>query len=77
MVLMKIIVNYDFTQHEFVGKTDVFEVAEGAIPGDLLRMIDVKIMEAGKNKGIDLNSFTDFAEDNNEWVDRFHKPELH
>lgn len=50
---MKINVNYDFTQQELVGKTDVFEVAQGTKLGELLRMIDEKIMEAGKNRGID------------------------
>jgi len=61
-MIMKIIVNYDFTQQELVGKTDVFEVSEGTGLGELLCMIDAKIMEAGKN---------------NEWIDRFHKPELY
>ena len=50
---MKIKVNYDFTQQELVGKTDVFEIADGAKLGELLRIIDAKIMEAGKNKGIE------------------------
>lgn len=50
---MKIIVNYDFTQQELVGKTDVFEVVHGKKLGELLRMIDAKITEAGKNRGID------------------------
>jgi hypothetical protein len=60
---MKIIVNYDFTQQELVGKTDVFEVADGAMLGELLRMIDAKIMEAGKNKGIDTTYKTTLAGD--------------
>lgn len=51
---MKIHVNYDFTQQELVGKTDVFEVVQGANLGDLLQMIDAKIKEAGENKGIDI-----------------------
>jgi aspartokinase-like uncharacterized kinase len=50
---MKIKVNYDFTQHEMVGETDVIEISDGAKLGDLLRIIDARIMEAGKNKGID------------------------
>jgi len=50
---MKIHVNYDFTQQELVGKTDIFEVVDGTKLGELLRMIDAKIMDAGKNKGID------------------------
>lgn len=58
---MKIRVNYDFTQQELVGKADVFEVAEGTGLGELLRMIDAKIMEAGKNKGIDTTYKTTLA----------------
>ena len=58
---MKIKVNYDFIQHELAGKTDVFEVADGTKIGDLLRMIDTKIMEAGKNKGIDTKYKTTLA----------------
>ena len=58
---MKIAVNYDFTQQDLVGKTDVFEIADGTILGDLLRMIDTKIMEAGKNKGIDTTYKTTLA----------------
>ena len=50
---MKINVNYDFTQQELVGKTDIFEVAHGTKLGELLQMIDEKIMGAGKNRGID------------------------
>ena len=58
---MKIKVNYDFIQQELTGKTDVFEVADSTILGDLLRMIDAKIMEAGKNKGIDTTYKTTLA----------------
>lgn len=50
---MKIHVNYDFTQQELVAKTDVYEVAHGTTLGDLLRMIDAKIMGVGKIRGID------------------------
>ncbi|HLB71941.1 MAG: MoaD/ThiS family protein [Candidatus Methanoperedens sp.] len=50
---MKIKVNYDFTHQELVGKTDVFEIADGARLGELLQIIDTRIVEAGKNKGID------------------------
>jgi len=50
---VKIKMNYDFTQLELVGKTDVFELADGAKLGELLRIVDAKIMEAGKKKGID------------------------
>ena len=45
--------NYDFTQQELVGVTDIFELADGTRLGELLRIIDVKIIEAGKNKGIE------------------------
>ncbi len=50
---MKITVNYDFAQQELVGKTDIFEIADGAELGELLRIVDAKIMDAGKNKGIE------------------------
>lgn len=58
---MKIIVNYDFTQQEIAGKTDVFEVADGTMLGEFLRMIDAKIMEAGKNKCVDTTYKTTLA----------------
>ena len=58
---MKIKVNYDFIQHELSGKTDVFEVADGTILGELLRIIDAKIMEAGKKKSIDTTYKTTLA----------------
>jgi len=45
---MKITVNYDFVQQELVGTTDFFEVADGSKLWDLLRLIDTRIMEAGK-----------------------------
>ncbi|MCX9085538.1 MAG: hypothetical protein OIN87_12165 [Candidatus Methanoperedens sp.] len=60
---MKIHVNYDFTQQELVGKTDVFDVSQGTKLGELLRMIDAKIMEAGKNKRIDTTYKTTLAGD--------------
>ncbi len=50
---MKIIVHFDFTQQELVGETDVFEVEEGTKLVELLRIIDAKIIEAGRNKGVD------------------------
>ncbi len=50
---MKIKVNYDFTQQDLVGETDVFEIADGAKLGELLRIIDTRIVEAGKNTGIE------------------------
>ena len=50
---MKIKVNYDFTQLELAGRTDIFEIADGTKLGELLKIIDSRIMDAGKNKGID------------------------
>lgn len=50
---MKIRVHYDFTQQELVGKEDIFEIADGAKLGELLQIIDAKITDAGKIKGID------------------------
>ncbi|MCZ7380913.1 MAG: MoaD/ThiS family protein [Candidatus Methanoperedens sp.] len=60
---MKIKVNYDFTQQELVGGTDVFEIADGSKLGELLRLIDVMIIEAGKKKGIDIAYKTTLAND--------------
>ena len=60
---MKIKVHYDFTQQELVGGTDIFEVADGAKLGELLRIIDAKIAEAGKKKGIDTTYKTALAND--------------
>ncbi|CAG0984511.1 hypothetical protein METP3_02276 [Methanosarcinales archaeon] len=60
---MKIKVNYDFTQQELFGNSDVFEVADAAKLGDLLRLIDAKIMEAGKKKGIETTYKTILAGD--------------
>ncbi len=50
---MKIKVNYDFIQKELAGETDVFEIADGAKLGELLRIVDAKIIDAGKNKCIE------------------------
>jgi len=60
---MKIKVNYDFTQHELVGATDIFEVADGVKLGDLLRLIDARIIEAGRNKGRETTYKTTMAGD--------------
>ncbi len=60
---MKIKVNYDFTQQELVGETDVFEIANGAKLGELLQIVDAKIMDAGKNKGIETTYKTTLAVD--------------
>ncbi|MDP2844458.1 MAG: MoaD/ThiS family protein [Candidatus Methanoperedens sp.] len=60
---MKIKVNYDFTQQELVGGTDVFEIANGSELGELLRIIDARIIEAGKKKGIDTAYKTTLADD--------------
>ncbi len=58
---MKIKVNYDFTQQELIGRTDIFEIADGTKLGELLRIVDTKIMDAGKNKGIDTTYKTTLA----------------
>ena len=50
---MKIRVNYDFTQQELGGETEVFEIGDEAKLGELLRIVDAKIMDDGKNKGIE------------------------
>jgi hypothetical protein len=60
---MKIKVNYDFTHYELVGATDIFEVADGAKLGDLLRIIDARITESGKNKFIETTYKTTLAND--------------
>lgn len=60
---MKIKVNYDFTQRELMGGTDVFEIANGSKLGELLRIIDARIIEAGKKKGIDTAYKTTLADD--------------
>ncbi len=60
---MKIKVHYDFTQQELVGKTGIFEITEGTKLGELLRVIDAKIMDAGKNKGIETTYKTTLADD--------------
>ncbi len=58
---MKIKVNYDFTQQELVGETDIFEIADGTRLGELLRIIDSRIKEAGKNKGTETTYKTALA----------------
>jgi hypothetical protein len=50
---MKIKVHYDFTQQELAGEMDVIELREGAMLGELLRIIDTKIINTGKDKNID------------------------
>lgn len=60
---MKIKVNYDFTQQELVGDSDFFEIPDGSKIGDLLRLIDTRIMEAGKKKGIETTYKTTLAGD--------------
>ncbi|MCZ7384342.1 MAG: hypothetical protein O8C67_02615 [Candidatus Methanoperedens sp.] len=60
---MKIKVNYDFTQQELVGGTDVFEIADGSKLGDMLWIIDARIIEAGKKKGIDTTYKTTLSND--------------
>ncbi len=60
---LKINVHYDFTQQELAGEMDVVELAEGARLGELLRIIDVKITKAGKDRGIDTTYKTALASD--------------
>ena len=60
---MKIKVNYDFTHQELVGKTDVFEIADGAKLVELLQIIDTRIVEAGKNRGIETTYKTSMIND--------------
>ncbi len=60
---MKIKVNYDFIQQELVGKTDIFEIADGSKLGELLRIIDARIVEAGKTKDMDTAYKTTLAND--------------
>ncbi len=58
---MKIKVHYDFTQQELAGEMDVIELPEGARLGELLRTIDTKIVNAGKDKSIDTTYKTTLA----------------
>lgn len=60
---MKIKVHYDFTQQELVGKEEIFELAEGANLGELLKLIDTRIVEKVRNKGIDTTYKTTLAND--------------
>jgi len=60
---MKIKVNYDFTQQELVGETDIIEIADGTELGEFLRIIDARITEAGKNKCINTTYKTTLADD--------------
>lgn len=55
--------NYDFTQQELVGETDVVEIADRAKLGELLRIIDARLQEAGRNKGIETTYKTTLAND--------------
>ncbi len=61
---MKVRVNYDFTHHELVGEKDEFEIAEGTRLGELLGIIDTRIVCACKNKSIDSTYKTTLAEGN-------------
>lgn len=60
---MKIRVHYDFTQQKLVGKEDIFEIADGAKLGELLQIIDAKIIDAGKIKDIDTTYKTTLVND--------------
>lgn len=46
-----------------MGGTDVFEIEDGTKLGELLRIIDARIIEAGKKKGIDTAYKTTLAND--------------
>lgn len=59
--MIKVAVNYDFTQKELIGEREVFEVENGTKLRDLLQIIDVKIMNLGENKGIETNYKTTLA----------------
>ncbi|HEY9245667.1 MAG TPA: hypothetical protein VIO11_02360, partial [Candidatus Methanoperedens sp.] len=59
---MKITVHYDFTQQELVGETDIIEIAEGTRLVGLLQLIDGRITDAGKNKGIETAYKTTLAD---------------
>ena len=61
---LKVRVNYDFTQQELVGENEVFEIADGTRLGELLRIIDAKVVCACKNKGIDATYKTTLSEGN-------------
>ncbi len=60
---MKVRVNYDFTHRALLGEKEEFELAEGTKLGELLRIIDGNIFEAGKNKCIDTTYKTILAGD--------------
>lgn len=61
---IKITVNYDHAQRELVGEREIFEIAEGTTLGELLRIVDTKIIDAGKEKGIDTTYRTALAGSN-------------
>jgi sulfur carrier protein ThiS len=50
---MRVTVNYDFTQQEMMGEKEVFELVEKTRLGELLQIIDARIVNEGNNKGID------------------------
>jgi hypothetical protein len=56
-------VNYDFTQQVLVGETEFFDLADGTRLKELLCIIDTRIKEAGKNKGIDTTYKTTLVND--------------
>ncbi len=59
--MIKITVNYDFTQKELIGEREVFEVENGTGFRELLQIIDVKIMRLGENKGMETTYKTTLA----------------
>ena len=59
---IKVTVNYDYTQQELLGEKEVFGMPDGTTLGSLLHKIDTKILDTGKNKGIDTAHKTTLAE---------------
>ncbi len=59
--MIKVTVNYDFTQKELIGEREVFEVENGTRLRELLQIIDIKIMKIGENKGIETTYKTTLA----------------
>lgn len=61
---IKVTVDYDYTQQELLGEKEVFEIPDGTTLGGLLHKIDTKILDTGKNKGIDTTHKTTLADGN-------------
>ncbi|MDW7726046.1 MAG: MoaD/ThiS family protein [Candidatus Methanoperedens sp.] len=52
---MKIKINYDYSQQSLLGKEANVEVAENTTLGELIAQIDARVIEAGKEKNIDVS----------------------